>query len=76
MAAVSELTPGEYLCMRHRREPFPLYEALAEMGFAYRVRDGVHTRYEILIWRADDPALEAHCGPASTAQGEPKRGCR
>ncbi len=76
MAAISELTQGEYLCMRHRREPFPLYEALAELGFSYHVRRGEHTRYEILIWRADDTELTAHCGPAATPGEQAKRGCR
>ncbi len=76
MVAISELAEGEYLCMRHRREPFPLYAALAELGFSYRVYDGEHTRYEILIWRADDAALTAHCGPATTPGEVPKRGRR
>jgi len=75
VAAINELEADEYLCMRHRREPFPLYEMLAKLGFSYRVRRGEHTRYEILIWRADDPALTAHCGPAADSSTQSKRGC-
>lgn len=75
VAAVGELEEGEYLCMRHRREPFPLYEMLDKLGFSYRVREGMHTRCEILIWRADDVALTAHCGPANTPGNPDRRGC-
>ncbi|MCP5066346.1 MAG: DUF2249 domain-containing protein [bacterium] len=77
--AVNQLEEGECLRMCHRRQPFPLYETLAELGFSYRVMDGTHTRYEILIWRADDPALTAHCGPAAEHRSGTKgtkRGCR
>ncbi|MBK1673405.1 hypothetical protein CKO35_08795 [Ectothiorhodospira shaposhnikovii] len=52
------LTPGEILCMRHRREPFPLYPILRDMGFQWQVRTPVHVPFEILIWRAGEPAPE------------------
>ena len=74
VAAISELEKGEYIRLCHRREPFPLYEMLAGLGLSYRVREGAHTRYEILIWRADDPKLTAHCGPAADPGAETKRG--
>lgn len=76
VAAIHELGEGEYLCMRHRREPFPLYRMLAEMGFSYRVRDGECTRYEIVIWRADNTELAEHCGPAAIPGAASERGCR
>lgn len=75
VAAMGELAAGEYLCLCHRREPFPLYQTLDRLGFSYRVRDGVRTKYEILIWRADDPTLTAHCGPAAAPGPGSKRGC-
>ena len=65
VAAVEALEEGQFLRLCHRREPFPLYDTLARMGFSHRVCDGKHTKYEILVWRADDPMLAAHCGPAS-----------
>ncbi len=76
--AIHQLGDGEYLRMCHRREPFPLYAALGEMGFSYRVKEGTHTRYEILIWRASDAALTAHCGPAAQrgpGDSNDDRGC-
>ena len=69
VAAIEALEAGQFLRLCHRREPFPLYETLARMGFSHRVRDGARTKYEILIWRADDPILTAHCGPASDRDG-------
>ncbi len=74
-AALTELQDGEYLCMCHRREPFPLYKTLGELGFSYRVREGARTKYEILIWRTDDAELTAHCGPASAPSTGSNRGC-
>lgn len=71
VAALNELEVGEYLCLCHRREPFPLYETLGKLGFSYRVRDGVRTKFEILIWRADDPALTTFCGPAEGTGDDP-----
>ena len=71
--AVHELAEGEYLCMRHRREPFPLYETLARIGFSHRVQKGEHSEYEILIWPAGDAALDAHLGPADPPRVRPSR---
>ena len=53
--ALRTLEDGEHLVVRHRREPFPLYPMLAELGFVHRVRPGTATRFEIVIWRATEP---------------------
>lgn len=63
LAAVDSLGPGQALRVRHRREPFPLYQALAESGFVHRTSRLGPDRYEILIWRADDEAANARLGP-------------
>ena len=51
------LADGEYLVLQHRREPYPLYAMLAEIGFCYRARKGARTAIEVLIWArdADEP---------------------
>ncbi|MCG5494905.1 MULTISPECIES: DUF2249 domain-containing protein [Ectothiorhodospira] len=54
-----DLAPGDVLRMRHRREPFPLYPMLADMGFTYRVLTPPDVPFEILIWRADGPEPSA-----------------
>lgn len=50
LEAVRELSGDELLVLRHRREPFPLYTMLAEMGFSYNVRKGTVTPVEVVIW--------------------------
>ena len=51
--SLTDLPQGQALCVRHRREPFPLYDLLRRMGYQWRTRregDG----FEILIWAATD----------------------
>lgn len=40
--ALRALAPGDRLLLRHRRQPYPLYELLARIGYDYQVegRDG------------------------------------
>lgn len=52
------LAAGDLLRLRHRREPFPLYPILADLGFDHRVRTPPDCPFEILIWRADGPVPE------------------
>ena len=56
LAAAEQLQPGCRIRMVQRFEPYPLYPMLQERGFCYRVEPRDATRYDILIWRADDPA--------------------
>lgn len=59
LTVLRRLPPGDHVLMLHRREPLPLYAALAPMGFAHRtMRDGPDA-FRIYIWRRDDapPAL-------------------
>jgi len=62
LAAADGLGPGEYLRMRHRREPCLLFPELEARGFRYLVQPGTLTAYEIFIWRRDDAAAEAAVG--------------
>ncbi|MDH5631895.1 MAG: DUF2249 domain-containing protein [Gammaproteobacteria bacterium] len=57
--AVSQLQPGEYLCLRHRRDPCLLYEQLQQSGFGFRQRQGSVTAVELLVWRVGDTEAEA-----------------
>jgi len=69
LATVGELAPGQSLRVRHRREPFPLYAALQELGFVHRtVREGPE-RYTILIWRAGDEVAQGRCGQPDAPPG-------
>ena len=64
LAAASDLGPGEYLRVLHSREPLPLYPLLEQLGCAWRTRPGTATPFEVLIWRADDPAAAAAAADA------------
>ena len=58
LEAVRGLDAGDYLLLIHRREPHPLFEMLEQMGFRWHSRANGDSRYEIFIWRADDPVAE------------------
>ncbi|MFO1050762.1 MAG: DUF2249 domain-containing protein [Planctomycetota bacterium] len=55
LAALRSLGADEYLVVQHRREPFPLYPMLQELGFAWQVHHGATPPIEILIWPASWP---------------------
>lgn len=59
LEAIEHLPPGEYLHIRHRREPYPLYAILEESGFAHLTRLGRDCPYEIFIWRRGDERARA-----------------
>jgi hypothetical protein len=58
-AALEDLAHGEYLHVRHRREPLPLYAWLDEHGYAWHARHGPDAPCEILIWRRVDARAQA-----------------
>jgi uncharacterized protein (DUF2249 family) len=53
--ALDALAPGDRLLLRHRREPFPLYDFLRQMGYRWEVTEHGGT-WEILIERPADPS--------------------
>ncbi len=50
IAAVTTLQADQALVVTHRREPFPLYKALSELGFASKSICLSVNVYQILIW--------------------------
>jgi hypothetical protein len=55
LAALADLGEDDWLRVRHRREPYPLYGLLRNMDFLWR---GLWSNgeLEILIWPANRPA--------------------
>lgn len=53
--ALALLPAGDRLLLRHRRQPFPLYDLLRRMGYRWRV-DGADGDWRILIEPADASA--------------------
>lgn len=57
LAALAGLQAGDRLRMLHRREPFPLYDLLPRMGYAWKTTEDTtagEVGFEILIWHRDD----------------------
>lgn len=53
--ALADMPAGDRLLMRHRRQPFPLYDILRPMGYQWRV-SGADGAFEVLIWPVDSEA--------------------
>ena len=52
--ALDELPAGDWLRVRHRREPYPLYNVLRSMDFSWRSKwEG--GELDLLIWHKDQP---------------------
>jgi uncharacterized protein (DUF2249 family) len=60
LAAIMELSEGDYLRVIHRREPHLLYPLLEKQGFS-RLTVAGHSEaaFDIYIWRQQDTAAEA-----------------
>ncbi len=53
---IQQLGAGQRLRALISREPVPLYELLAQRGYAWRVASLDDERCELLIWRSTDAA--------------------
>lgn len=51
--AIADLPPGDYLKVRHRRNPVPLYRMLTDMGYVYALYNPSPGHFEIFIWLKD-----------------------
>jgi uncharacterized protein (DUF2249 family) len=50
--ALADLPAGDWLRVRHRREPYPLYGMLRNMHYHWHTRSHGPDDFEILIWPA------------------------
>ena len=57
LEALDRLPEGGRLRVWHRREPFPLYDLLRRMGYAWET-SGEAGHFEIQIWRLPESAGE------------------
>lgn len=53
--ALADMVPGDWLRVRHRRDPVPLYRMLRDMGYRHETIRLGPERFEILIWPEDMP---------------------
>lgn len=49
---LADMPAGDRLVLRHRRQPFPLYDILRRMGYQWQV-SGSDGAFEVLIWPVD-----------------------
>lgn len=54
---LAKLTQFECLLVKHRRQPFPLYEKLIEAGFSYHCIEHAHDNISLYIFRQNVQAL-------------------
>ncbi len=57
--AAATLEPGEFLHIRHRREPFPLYDLLERQGMVHHTVVRGPGAVEIFVFRRGDAVAEA-----------------
>jgi len=68
LTEIDTLKEGQYLHMRHRREPCLLYPNLEQRGFTHLTRVS-GSDFDVFIWRKDDSAAEqAACAAARESQ--------
>ncbi len=60
--ALAVLPAGDRLLLRHRRQPFPLYDMLRRMGYRWQV-DGREGDWQILIEPAAAPVSDPGAAP-------------
>ena len=64
LAASQALVAGDYLQVKHRREPKLLYPLLEKAGFSWSSREVAPSSYEIYIWRKGDSSAESEVSNA------------
>ncbi len=60
-AILQNLRYGQYLRMRHRRLPYPLFDLSAQMAIEHCHFPGNGGNWEIFFWRDDDATTAARC---------------
>ena len=63
---LADIPEDDWLLVRHRRDPVPLYRILTDMGYQWRTERLAPGRFEILIWLAGAPEPGRHADPGQT----------
>ena len=54
--ALADLKKDQYLRVKHRRDPVPLYRMLRDMEYEWSTTQVAPGRFEILIWPSGTPS--------------------
>jgi hypothetical protein len=57
VSALAQLVDKQCLLVRHRRQPFPLYEKLQQAGWAYHCQVHDEDNISLFIYRKSDQQL-------------------
>lgn len=68
LSALQALPAQQALKVRHRREPFPLYPLLDDLGYEHRCSMLGADDYRIYIWTSGQQALERLCASEIAAE--------
>ncbi len=52
--ALAFLNKGEFLAVKHRRKPEPLFSIIQEQGFSWKHHEFKADHHYILIWKTED----------------------
>ncbi|MCB1788869.1 MAG: DUF2249 domain-containing protein [Gammaproteobacteria bacterium] len=63
---LADLADGDWLRVRHRRDPVPLYRMLRDMGYSWDTTCVAPEHFEVLIWPED---MARPGDAASSAEG-------
>jgi hypothetical protein len=61
LRALEAMPAKQALKVRHRREPFPLYPLLDDMGYEYRCWMSALDDYRLYIWKSGQHKLKTLC---------------
>ncbi len=61
LTTLERMAVTQALKVLHRREPFPLYPILDDMGYDHRCWMLAEDDYRLYIWRSDQQPLETLC---------------
>ena len=64
---LADLVPGDWLRVRHRRDPVPLYRMLRDMGYHWQTTCVAAEHFEIVIWPTDMPPPAGSEEPGGTS---------
>lgn len=53
--SLADLPTGDWLRVRHRRDPVPLYRMLRDMGYRWQTSHVAVDHFEVVIWPEDLP---------------------
>ncbi|OMH32758.1 DUF2249 domain-containing protein [Motiliproteus sp. MSK22-1] len=68
LKSLQQLESDAALRVYHRRQPFPLFKLLDEMGYAYHCIELNYSEFAIYIWLKNEESLHDFCYQAANQE--------